>query len=61
MLMNMKDTFKCSLCGTKSWGYGHNPQPLKESVNDRCCSECNLTKVIPSRLAQLQGVEYVGE
>ncbi len=53
----MKDTFKCSLCGTKSWGYGHNPQPLKESVDDRCCSECNLTKVIPSRLAQLQGVE----
>lgn len=41
---------KCSLCGQPYTGLGHNPEPLKR-FEERCCSECNATKVIPARLA----------
>ena len=51
---------KCSICdneidfqyhpetGEVMWREGHNAQPL---TNGRCCTECNETKVIPTRLA----------
>jgi hypothetical protein len=49
----------CCLCGEpcEPWhdpptGYGHNPWPLGENENDRCCGDCNATKVIPARLTQ---------
>ncbi len=43
---------KCSLCEAEievqpnGWAEGHNAWPIKE---DRCCSACNITKVLPER------------
>ena len=31
----------CSICKVKFTGYGHNPQPLIEDINQRCCDRCN--------------------
>lgn len=52
----------CCLCGVKlqPWhpgatGYGHNPDPLSEHPDDRCCDACNDELVIPARLAQIYG------
>ena len=53
---------KCSLCdgeievqrnpkGIVYWTEGHNAAPLSEG---RCCDNCNITKVIPARLARLK-------
>jgi len=61
---NMLDAHKnapipCSLCDMNidiepktKWKYGHNPAPLGKE-GDRCCSTCNMMKVIPARLNQL--------
>ena len=46
----------CCLCNEEitpevsGWKYGHNPAPLGETEDDRCCQVCNNTKVIPARL-----------
>jgi hypothetical protein len=40
----------CSLCGGPYDRYGHNPQPVKDDVDARCCDVCNATVVIPARL-----------
>ena len=53
----------CCLCGKEIThiGYdegeylGNNPHPLSENEDDRCCDECNETKVIPARLNQIYG------
>ena len=45
---------KCCLCGKWFKGYGNNPWPLSHDVYERCCDECNDTKVIPSRLSQMR-------
>jgi hypothetical protein len=48
----------CCLCGGEIdtqmspdgsifWSGGHNAEPLKEG---RCCTDCNVSKVIPARL-----------
>ena len=51
----MKDRkFKCSLCGKQCEGFGHNPEPLKR-FEERCCSDCNMSKVIPARLKGVGG------
>ena len=49
----------CSLCGKlcEPWhkpptGYGHNPEPLGR-YGERCCNECNETKVLPERLRRM--------
>lgn len=48
---------KCSICDgpidihTNGWKYGHNAQPVN---NGRCCTDCNNTVVIPTRLAGLR-------
>ena len=39
----------CCLCDSKYEGHGHNPLPLYNKEG-RCCSSCNMTKVIPARL-----------
>ena len=45
---------ECPLCGETYSGYGHNAWPL---INDgKCCGECNMTQVVPARLAGLFGV-----
>ena len=33
--------------GAMYWDKGHNPWPVKDK--GRCCTECNETKVIPTR------------
>jgi len=42
----------CSLCGRKYSHWGNNPEPLKD-IEERCCDECNQTKVIPARLRNM--------
>jgi len=42
----------CSLCGGPVEGMGHNPEPLKP-YGERCCTECNWTKVIPERIGRI--------
>ena len=42
--------FTCSLCGKDSVGWGHNPAPLIDDVDARCCDDCNRDRVIPARL-----------
>lgn len=44
----------CCLCGDTlpNKEYGHNPAPLKN--NGVCCDFCNVTKVIPARLAGIK-------
>jgi len=47
---------KCVICKGliqkefSGWDQGHNAEPFKTG---RCCSVCNWTKVIPSRLKAL--------
>jgi len=40
---------RCCLCKDEIEGYGHNPLPLYNREG-RCCSICNITRVIPARL-----------
>ena len=47
---------KCSICNGQidvqgDWTMGHNAEPIV--ANGRCCSNCNATKVIPARLAEI--------
>lgn len=55
---------KCSICnheidkqftsdGKMFWDKGHNPQPVKPNSDDRCCSDCNSSIVLPARLNAL--------
>lgn len=42
----------CVLCGdVLDNPYGHNPAPLAES--GRCCSGCNYSKVLPTRIGMV--------
>lgn len=44
----------CALCPKRlDDKYGHNPYPLGERHDDRCCSDCNTEKVLPARLAEM--------
>jgi|MDSZ01.1.fsa_nt_gb hypothetical protein len=43
----------CILCGEAYEGYGHNPAPLHDYQNARCCDDCNTTQVIPARIELL--------
>lgn len=45
---------KCCLCGKEIKDFGNNPWPLKENEDDRCCDDCNVTKVIPARITNLK-------
>jgi hypothetical protein len=52
-LLFFSGTFiKCCLCGDKIlYGFGHNPAPLQiKNDDERCCDNCNTTKVIPARI-----------
>ena len=44
----------CVICGVEmnSIHETHNPQPVTNGSEDRCCSHCNQTVVIPTRLGQ---------
>lgn len=40
----------CCICGKEITNYGNNAYPYGTTGNDRCCDECNITKVIPERI-----------
>ncbi len=40
--------FKCCLCGKMANGHGNNAQPLREG---KACDACNVSIVIPHRIA----------
>ena len=47
---------KCCICGTEIKGHGNTPHPIGWDVygeDDRCCDECNMSLVIPSRIAMM--------
>ena len=59
---NLNDR-KCSICeghikplrddsGQVVWEGGNNAQPINDG---RCCNECNMTVVIPARIAMMEG------
>jgi hypothetical protein len=50
----MTETGTCSLCGGPYDHFGNNPEPLKD-VEERCCDNCNTSKVIPARLRRIYG------
>ena len=56
-----EESIVCCLCNEEiqpeisGWKFGHNPAPLGETEDDRCCQVCNNTKVIPARLQGIFG------
>jgi hypothetical protein len=40
----------CSICGKPFAEWGNNAQPVNDG---RCCDLCNITVVVPARLAQI--------
>lgn len=45
----------CCICGERFIGYGNDPWPIVKDEDARCCDECNDTKVLSARLAQMFG------
>ena len=41
-------TMKCVICGKPFYGFGNNPAPVKNT--GRCCDDCDLLVVIPTRI-----------
>ncbi|MCS7106239.1 MAG: hypothetical protein NZ942_02905 [Candidatus Aenigmarchaeota archaeon] len=39
---------RCVICGEEIKGEGNNPRPVKSK--GRCCDNCNMLVVIPTRL-----------
>ena len=53
MTMEKKNNtqMKCCICKKPIEGYGNNPFPVWPT--GRCCDDCNVTIVIPARMALL--------
>lgn len=61
--LKMENEMICSICngeidpqinpatGEVFWTQGHNAEPIN---NGRCCTTCNTTKVVPTRIANMQ-------
>ncbi len=48
---NPYENVVCCICGEKiPWIDSHNPWPVVDDEDSRCCSVCNFTKVIPARI-----------
>ena len=46
-----KDKDPCVICGGEiADDWGHNPEPVKEYNEGKCCDTCNFTVVIPARI-----------
>ena len=46
-----KDKDPCVICGGEiADDWGHNPEPVKEYNEGKCCDTCNFTVVIPERI-----------
>jgi len=56
MKTTIEETYTCVLCGSEETGWGNNPAPLNGGKG-RCCTVCNLTKVIPARVRIRTGME----
>ena len=41
----------CPICNKSFNGYGHNPEPVLRWIDGACCDECNVSIVIPARIA----------
>jgi hypothetical protein len=50
--MNERSVWTCCLCLTPQRGFGNNPEPLA-SHPERCCDDCNTSRVIPARLVAM--------
>ena len=52
--MGRRETYICCLCGKEHKGFGNNPFPLckEDDFESRCCDDCNISLVIPARIAQ---------
>lgn len=46
----LDEASKCSICGIRYLGHGHNARPVN---NGRCCDMCNIAHVITARIRQL--------
>lgn len=51
------ESMKCCLCkneieAVRGWAEGNNAEPV---MDGRCCDDCNMSRVIPARLKQLNG------
>lgn len=44
----------CCICGKEIEGYGNNPWPVTKKQTDKCCDNCNITKVIPARMTHYE-------
>jgi hypothetical protein len=61
---NTNELIKCCICGkdiqpdANGWMLGHNPSPLYNGENDRCCDTCNWSIVIPERLHQISRQDH---
>jgi len=54
----LRRSAKCSICGSKFSGHGHNAQPVNDG---RCCSYCNSKIVIPTRFLLVKLTTKKGE
>ena len=56
-----KERFKFTfcICGRESTGFGNNPVPIVD--NGKCCDECNIKVVIPSRIVIKTVLKVVAE
>lgn len=52
--MDRRETYICCLCGKEHKGFGNNPYPLckENDFESRCCDDCNISSVIPARIAR---------
>ena len=52
--MDRRETYICCLCGKEKEGFGNNPYPLckENDFESRCCDDCNISLVIPARIAK---------
>lgn len=51
--MRQASVKRCKICSKPYEGFGHNADPVAQG---RCCGDCNATKVIPTRFANMAGV-----
>ena len=51
----MENKYICCLCGKEFEGYGDNPAPVDGIYgnSNKCCSNCNMTFVLPARMEAL--------
>jgi hypothetical protein len=52
------ETGTCSICGRQYVQWGNNAWPINDG---RCCHECNMTKVIPERIARMYAAKLNSE